>query len=718
MISRLHTYCSSPRSNPTPAAGNQAGRITRMQDASGVQEFSYGKLGEVIENVRTFVLPGASETYTFKMEWEYDSWNRIKQMTYPDGEVVSYAYDAASNIVAIGNSASALPNGLGGTYFNLYSYDSLYRLTSSQSWFSDYQSNPYSRTTQMQYSASGNIMSKSVNASLLLDGAVVNKNYTHQYTYNTAQPHTLASVGNSTFHWDLNGNMTRHDDRVLCWDEENRLGSARDPGHLAAYLYNAGGARVWKFTGDVSQMGQSGKTVIEQVSLNNKTLYASSFFVASDHGYTKHYFAGSERVCSKLGGGLLLAPVMPTEATVEAIFEDYEQMRNRLFDLINKFANCNPHPEQQTVTYIDIEPYLGGIQDYLDRHEPEENRFFYHPDHLGSSNFITDAAGDGYQHLQYLPFGETAVSQKLSWWSTPYQFTGKEKDDETGYNYFGARYYNSDISIWLSVDPLSDKLPSWSTYASFNQNPIKYVDPDGKFPIISSIIGFGKGLLACKSNFEVQGSSRLGNAFRSAWRHEKNAWKITGGLFTADKNKGFFGKTGQIASRFTWESPQTIAGLLSSYGANLFGQVEKVNYKAGSTVLQMRGLFGAMTLGSYIIGDKNIAANSNNTLFQHEFGHYLQSQRSGFAYLFKYGIPSLISAATNDYLGHNSHWSEQDANLRARSYWDKTIPNYKGWDNESNPISNNSKIINPKLWEYLPPVFPLGTTLLNLNNGR
>jgi RHS repeat-associated protein len=277
-----------------------------------------------------------------------------------------------------------------------------------------------------------------------------------------------------------NVNMVSQNQRYLCGVEENRLGAVRDPEHLAAYLYNAGGARVWKFTGDVSQMGQSGKTVIEQVSLNNKTLYASSFFVASDHGYTKHYFAGSERVCSKLGGGLLLAPVMPTEATVEAIFEDYEQMRNRLFDLINKFANCNPHPEQQTVTYIDIEPYLGGIQDYLDRHEPEENRFFYHPDHLGSSNFITDAAGDGYQHLQYLPFGETAVSQKLSWWSTPYQFTGKEKDDETGYNYFGARYYNSDISIWLSVDPLSDKYPSMSAYMYCAGNPVMLVDPDGR----------------------------------------------------------------------------------------------------------------------------------------------------------------------------------------------------------------------------------------------
>ena len=45
-----------------PNAGNQAGRITRMQDASGVQQFFYGKLGELIENERTFVLPGSHET--------------------------------------------------------------------------------------------------------------------------------------------------------------------------------------------------------------------------------------------------------------------------------------------------------------------------------------------------------------------------------------------------------------------------------------------------------------------------------------------------------------------------------------------------------------------------------------------------------------------------------------------------------------------------------
>ena len=58
-------------------------------------------------------------------------------------------------------------------------------------------------------------------------------------------------------------------------------------------------------------------------------------------------------------------------------------------------------------------------------------------------------------------------------------FTGKEKDPETGYSYFGARYYNSDLSMWLSVDPMADKYPSLSPYNYCAWNPMKLVDPDG-----------------------------------------------------------------------------------------------------------------------------------------------------------------------------------------------------------------------------------------------
>ena len=60
-------------------------------------------------------------------------------------------------------------------------------------------------------------------------------------------------------------------------------------------------------------------------------------------------------------------------------------------------------------------------------------------------------------------------------------FTGKERDEETGYGYFGARYMDHELmTMWLSVDPMADKYPSISPYAYCAWNPVKLIDPDGK----------------------------------------------------------------------------------------------------------------------------------------------------------------------------------------------------------------------------------------------
>ena len=60
-------------------------------------------------------------------------------------------------------------------------------------------------------------------------------------------------------------------------------------------------------------------------------------------------------------------------------------------------------------------------------------------------------------------------------------FTGKERDEETGYGYFGARYMDHElITMWLSVDPMADKYPGISPYAYCAWNPVKLVDPDGR----------------------------------------------------------------------------------------------------------------------------------------------------------------------------------------------------------------------------------------------
>ena len=64
--------------------------------------------------------------------------------------------------------------------------------------------------------------------------------------------------------------------------------------------------------------------------------------------------------------------------------------------------------------------------------------------------------------------------------SLSYTFSAKEKDSETGLSYFGSRYYSSDLSVWLSVDPMSDKYASLSPYTYCANNPVRLVDPDGK----------------------------------------------------------------------------------------------------------------------------------------------------------------------------------------------------------------------------------------------
>ncbi len=87
--------------------------------------------------------------------------------------------------------------------------------------------------------------------------------------------------------------------------------------------------------------------------------------------------------------------------------------------------------------------------------------------------------GDAVQHLQYMPFGEHFVNQTSTSWQTRYTFSGKEKDAETEYSYFGARYYDSDLSVWLSVDPMSDKYPNQSAYSYVGGRPINVIDPNG-----------------------------------------------------------------------------------------------------------------------------------------------------------------------------------------------------------------------------------------------
>ena len=95
------------------------------------------------------------------------------------------------------------------------------------------------------------------------------------------------------------------------------------------------------------------------------------------------------------------------------------------------------------------------------------------------------------QTLNYLPYGEDWVDiQNFAETQYPrlgiYSFNGKEKDYESGYHYYGARYYWSEVLTgWLSVDPMMDKYPSMSPYNYCAWNPVNVVDPNGMDTIFS-----------------------------------------------------------------------------------------------------------------------------------------------------------------------------------------------------------------------------------------
>ena len=80
--------------------GNQTGKLVYVTDATGSQSFKYGNMGEITSNTRIVVGPNIPTRY-FTTNFNYDSWNRIKNIEYPDGENVVYSYDEGGNLFSI-----------------------------------------------------------------------------------------------------------------------------------------------------------------------------------------------------------------------------------------------------------------------------------------------------------------------------------------------------------------------------------------------------------------------------------------------------------------------------------------------------------------------------------------------------------------------------------------------------------------------------------------
>jgi RHS repeat-associated protein len=96
-------------------------------------------------------------------------------------------------------------------------------------------------------------------------------------------------------------------------------------------------------------------------------------------------------------------------------------------------------------------------------------------DHLGSNNLVLDGAGALVNREEYTPYGETSFG---SFARKRYRFTGKERDEESGFYYHGARYYAPWLARWTNCDP-AGMVDGANLYSYTLNNPLRLIDPTG-----------------------------------------------------------------------------------------------------------------------------------------------------------------------------------------------------------------------------------------------
>ena len=454
----------------------------------------------------------------------------------------AYTYDAVSNVLSVVNGASVPQSGkAGGQMAHNYTYDALYRLVGATGTYTGADNKTASYTLAMGYDNMHRITSKRqilTQNNVQFDGTL-NVGYDLSYTYgtDTGKKFQLANVkdvnyrteetpsesenvnNNHAYEYDANGNLvyvntsrTKKDgvadektaERKLKWDEENRLLASDDNGFVANYWYDADGERTVKTSGESDQVYVNSEFAGGRTNTAKFSLYVSPYLVANQGGrYTKHIYIGSQRVVSKIGDfdsyGSDPRRIQYAGSETDGLSVDYKVKYTQQLQIIkdNYATFAVPYNGEDNNDYVDGKGFCcndGSLEaaqarvlaraaknNFQEGDTYEKMQFYYHPDHLGSSSYITNLDGEVMQHIEYVPFGEVFVEERNNIWNTPYLFNAKEFDEETGLYYYGARYYEPRVSLWISTDPMQEKTSNITTYAYCINNPVAYIDHDGKF---------------------------------------------------------------------------------------------------------------------------------------------------------------------------------------------------------------------------------------------
>jgi RHS repeat-associated protein len=453
---------------------NSKGRLTSVSSTVSATNYSaYDAMGRVTTGSQI------TDGQTYSMSYGYDAASKLISLTYPSGRVIKPEYDAAGRTAGVKDQAS-------GTYYAGAVYtDATNRL----------QYAPHGAVSAMKL---GNglwehtTFNNRLQPTLIglgtssTDSSTVGLSYTYGTTNNNGNvlTHSYAGSGLSytqTFEYDPLNRLTVTGEGAGSWSETNlydRYGNRSVAGGLsisdlnnrittAGYSYDGAG----NLTNDPTQsFGFDAENMITKVNSLEVHRYDG------DGNRVRKNFSNGEQVRMVYSGGQLIAE----------------------YDLTNGSLK---------------KEYVYGAKGLIAAIEPSAVIKYTTADHLGSPRVVTNSSAGVVSRHDYKPFGEelgSGIGGRTTGMGfsvadgVRQKFTSKERDIETGLDYFETRYYGSSQGRFTSADSYNiifekaqggdererrqiflkyaTQVQNWNKYSYVLNNPLRHTDPDGRRP--------------------------------------------------------------------------------------------------------------------------------------------------------------------------------------------------------------------------------------------
>ena len=502
-----------------------AGRVVSITDETGTQQHRYGALGELRRTIRSVV--SGNRSFTFDLRMTFDSLDRQLQVAYPDGEVVTNAYDAAGMLTAV----SATGTGWSRTYADDIRYDvfgnrshARYGNGAESSWVVD----------------PARIRMSSITTTLPSFGKIQDLHYSYDASGNpTHIDNNLAPLDGGS------GTMPGVSNLTLSYDGVDRLTRAVGSAQLDAQKTTAYDQHV-SYSASHNLLHKDRVHTITNKGGVSTTPVATNFSSDYTYGGARPHLPlqiGDLAMSYDASGNPVTRTKVGTGSVQHLVWDDDDRLvdytRGGVHE-INSFDIAGNRVVRKSIQsetifssqYFDLENGTQGVKHVFAgsmRVASELTRFssgtdpvapskpgrayFFHADHLQSTHVVTDDDGKIQESLEYFSDGEQWIDRGPNKPINGYLFSGKPFDPDTGFYDFGQRFYEPRTSLWLGIDPKLRTMPAstvgrpamLATLGYVDNNPLRFSDLDGRDKDRARlvIVDYDKGLSDKQLQFVV-----------------------------------------------------------------------------------------------------------------------------------------------------------------------------------------------------------------------